>query len=105
MKYDDYNWAIKIARLEAEIAELKKLKTPDFIYDSNDWECTYCLEDRDLLIDHSEMPKYDVVCFQTLNCGPDVYMVIGDSSDNKWYHNEDEAKAYAVNLRKSNQEV
>ena len=149
MKNDDYNWANKIARLEAEnatltkerdearegkdlfqrefnaccdrnasartaraslkaenavlearikeLVELSRIKHPDFIYDQHDWENTYDIADFTYLLDG--VPNYEVVRLQTLRLGPDVFAVGGYFGPGKWFYTEDEAKAYADQLR------
>jgi hypothetical protein len=107
VKNDDYNWANKIERLEAENAELKaqiktlidadQIKPPDFIYDQHDWENTYDIADFAYLLDG--VPNYEVVSLQTLRIGPEVFAVGGYFCPRKWFYTVDAAMAYADQLR------
>lgn len=80
--------------------------TPDYIYDPDDWECTYEYSDRSELVEHLELSPGDVRPLLTLVHGPHVFVsdVIlsrdddgdPDETEVQFFASEDEARAASV---------
>ncbi len=79
--------------------------TPDYVYDPDDWEATYCWADRDQLIDNIEVHNRtgEIVRLSTLVRGPDKWVtnvVISfdedgspDETEVRWFDTEEDARA------------
>lgn len=81
---------------------------PDYVYDPDDWECTYEWSDRSEMVENYDLDHGAVKKFNTLVNGPPKFAVnvilardeAGDVEDDEiqWFDNEDEAKAAAARM-------
>lgn len=65
---------------------------PDFVFDPEDWECTYAWSDRADLAEAREVEHSDIVRFSTLVRGPDTYCARIDD-EYRWFSTRAEAEA------------
>lgn len=81
--------------------------TPDYVYDPDDWEATYCWDDRHVLIENcgidTRIRAGEIVRFGTLRKGPDKWaanIVLTRDEDGepdeievRWFDSAEEARA------------
>jgi hypothetical protein len=84
--------------LRKQLDEARERKTPDFIYDPEDWECTNEWCDRELLVE-DRVHEGKVHEFATLVQGPPTfaaYVVLNEDEDGEWQWFESKAEAEAA---------
>ena len=70
-----------------------------YVYDPDDWECTYELRDRSIIHDSGERGVVEV---HTFVAGPVVWQFLDDDSEVQEFQTEDEADvAYAKMVEKT----
>jgi hypothetical protein len=77
---------------------------PDYIFDADEWECTYSYADRNLALEDLDLRVGDVKRFRTLVEGPDRFAArvvvtrdeAGDPDEIEWQWFDTEAEARAA---------
>ena len=68
------------------------MPNPDWVYNPDDWECTYSWEDRDDLADHEEIEFSGIQRFATLIQGPDKFCAY-INNEYVWFDSRADAEA------------